>query len=86
MNPFSSQNCFPEIYTVSRPDRDRHTKLRGFNCYSEAVFGDKRRSDLDYFQECIWVEITVTDDRNFLIGNHYFAPDIKVDIKITSPL
>jgi hypothetical protein len=26
------------------------------------------------------VEITATDGRNMLIGNHYFFPDIKVDI------
>lgn len=42
---------------------------------SEAVFGIKRRSDIEYFQECLWIEITVSDDRNLLIGNHYFSPD-----------
>jgi hypothetical protein len=39
---------------------------------SEAVFGVKRRSDLEYFQECVWIEITATDGRNLLIDNHYF--------------
>jgi hypothetical protein len=36
--------------------------------------------NLNFFQECVWIEITVTDGRDLLIGNHYFAPDIKVDI------
>jgi hypothetical protein len=64
-------------------DRDCHIKLRGGGtliAVSEAVFGAKRRSDLEFFQECVWVEITVTDGRNLLIGNHYFSPDMKVDI------
>jgi hypothetical protein len=86
---FFSQNRFPEIYTIHCSDRDRHTKLRGGKALiaiSEAVFGAKRRSDLEYFQECVWVEITVTDGRNLLIGNHYFAPDTKVDIVAYKPV
>jgi hypothetical protein len=35
---------------------------------------------LNFFQECVWLEITLTDGRNLLIGNHYFAPDVNVDI------
>jgi hypothetical protein len=81
---FFSQNCFPEIYTEYRSDRDRRTKLscgKALIAISEAVLRAKRRSVLEYFQEFVWEEITVTDDCNLLIGNHYFAPDIKADIK-----
>jgi hypothetical protein len=42
---FSSQNFFPEMYTVYRSDRDCHIKLRGGGvliAVSEAVFGVKR--------------------------------------------
>jgi hypothetical protein len=82
-----SQIFFPEVYAVYRSDRDCHTKSRGGGALiaiSEVVFGVKSRSDLELFQECFWVEITLTDGRNLLIGNHYFAPDVKVDIiKIT---
>jgi hypothetical protein len=78
-----SQNLFPEVCTVHRSDRDCHTKLRGGGALiavSEADFGVKCRSDLEYFKKCVWVEITVTGGRRLLIGNHYFAPDVKVDI------
>jgi hypothetical protein len=55
------------------------TKLRGKGdliAVPEAVVGAKPRPDLECYEECVWVEITVTDDRNLLIGNHYFARDI----------
>jgi hypothetical protein len=32
------------------------------------------------FYESVWVEFTLSDGRNLLIGNYYFSPDIKVDI------
>jgi hypothetical protein len=66
-----------------RSDRDSHTTLRGgwaLTPVSEAVFGIKHRPDLEYFQECVRVEITASDSRNLVIGNHYFSPDVKVDI------
>jgi hypothetical protein len=72
MNPFPDK-IFHEIYIVYRSDRDYHTKLHGEGALvavSRAVFGSKRRSDIEYFQECVWVEITLTDVRNLLIGNH----------------
>jgi hypothetical protein len=80
---FSRQNIFSEIYTAYGSDRDCHTKLHGGGAsivVSETVFGAKLRSDLEYFQEYVWVEITVADGRNLLIGNHSFSPDIMVDI------
>jgi hypothetical protein len=64
---FSSQNCIPAIYTVYRCDRYCHTKLRGGGALiavSESVFGARRRSDFEYFHECVWVEITTTGGRN----------------------
>jgi hypothetical protein len=80
---FSSQKIFREIYTVYRSAGDCHTKLRGRGAsiaVSEAVSGPKLTSDFEYFQECVWVEITVTDGRNLLTDNYYFTPHIKADI------
>jgi hypothetical protein len=37
-------------------------------------------TDLETTDECVWVEITVADNNNLLIGNHYFAPDCDVKI------
>jgi hypothetical protein len=36
--------------------------------------------DLEYFQECVWVEITVTDGRKLPVGNYYVTPDIKINV------
>jgi hypothetical protein len=75
---------FPRIYIVYHSDRGCHTKLHGRGALidvSESDFGIKRRSDLEYFQEGVWVEITVINGCNLLIGNHYFTPNIMVDIK-----
>ncbi|PNF19791.1 hypothetical protein B7P43_G14658 [Cryptotermes secundus] len=80
---FSTQDFFPGTYTVYRSDRDCIDKLRGggvLTAVSDTVFGIKRRPDLEFFHESVWVEATLSDGRNLLIGNHYFAPDIKVDI------
>jgi hypothetical protein len=79
---FSSQNICPKIYTVPHSDRDCHTNSSGggaLPAVSEAVFGVTYRSHLQYFQECVWVEITVTDGYNLFTDNH-FTPDIKADI------
>lgn len=38
-------------------DSDCHTKLHGGGLLiaeSAAIFGTRRRSDLKYFQECVW--------------------------------
>jgi hypothetical protein len=83
------QSIFPpEMYTVYRSDRDCDTKLRGWGdliAVSEVVFGVKRRPEFECSEECVWLEITVIDDRNLLSGSRYFPPDVKVDIiKITS--
>jgi hypothetical protein len=62
----------PNIYFVYRFGRDCHTKLRGGGiliAVSEAVFGAKLRSYLEYSQKCVRVEITVTDISNLLTGN-----------------
>jgi hypothetical protein len=41
--------------------------------------GVKHRTALESSEECVWVEITVTDSCNLLIGNHCLTPDVKVD-------
>jgi hypothetical protein len=35
------------------------------------------RHDLEYCNECVWVEIHTLNSFNLLIGNHYFPPDAK---------
>jgi hypothetical protein len=48
-----SQKNFPELYAVYRSDRDCHTKSRSGGALiaiSEADFGVKRRSDMDFFR------------------------------------
>lgn len=47
---------------------------------SNTVSGATRGPDLEFFPESVWVEITLSDGRDLLISNHYFAPDIKVDV------
>jgi hypothetical protein len=37
----------------------------------------KHRKDLEFCEECVWVEIPTLDGFNLLIGNHYFSPDCK---------
>jgi hypothetical protein len=79
---FSTHKFFPETYTVYRSDRYFHDKLRGgvLTAVSNIFFGVKRRPDLDFFHESVWVAFTLSDGRNVLFGNRYFAPDIKVNI------
>lgn len=79
---FSNSNFFPETYSIYRSDRNCLDKLRGggvLTAVSNTVFGAKRRPDLESFEESVWVQIALSDGRDLLIGNHYFAPDIKVD-------
>jgi hypothetical protein len=45
---------------------------------AEAVFGIERKSDLEYFQEYVWIYITIPDGRNLLISNHYFSQTASV--------
>jgi hypothetical protein len=40
----------------------------------------KRRQDLQFFDECVWVEFPTYKGPNSLIGNNYFSPDVKADI------
>jgi hypothetical protein len=59
------------MYTVYRSDTDCHIKLRcggALIYFSEADFGAKRGSDLEYFQEYVWMEITVTDGLSCLLA------------------
>jgi hypothetical protein len=80
----SHYNTFlPEIYTAYRSDRGCRTKLRGGGelvAVSEAVVGVKQKFKLEYFQECLYVQISVTAGRNLLIDNNYYSLDVTVDI------
>jgi hypothetical protein len=47
---------------------------------SSEVRSHKRRFDLEFCDEYVWVEIPTFDGLNLLIGNHYFPPDTKPEI------
>jgi hypothetical protein len=45
---------------------------------SRSFRGVKQRYDLETTDECVWVEITVAEYSNLLIGNRYFARNCDV--------
>jgi hypothetical protein len=66
-------NLFPDCYTVFRSDRAFVNKTCGGGVLidlSSRVRSYKRRYDLEYCDECVWVEIPNLDRLNLLIGNH----------------
>jgi hypothetical protein len=76
-------NLFPDNYTVFRSDRVSSVKTRGGGALialSSRIRSFKRRHDLESYEECVWVEIHISDNHNLLIGNHYFPPDTKPDV------
>jgi hypothetical protein len=73
-------NLFPDCYTVLRSERPSVNKTLGGGvliALSSRVRSYKRRHNLEYCEECVWVEIPTLDGFNLLIGNHYFPPDAK---------
>jgi hypothetical protein len=71
-------NLLPDGYTVFRSNRVSTTKTRGggvLTALSSKIRTCKRRHDLEFYDECVWVDILTLDNLNFLIGNHYFPPD-----------
>jgi hypothetical protein len=83
---FSSSNFFPYNYAVYRSNRDSADKSRGGGvliAVSNIVSGVRRGPDLELFPESVWVEISLPDGRNLLIGNHYFAPVLRSTLLIT---
>jgi exonuclease III len=74
---------FPDSCTIFRSDRVSSTKSRGggvLTAVSSRVRSFKRRYDLQFYEECVWFEISTQNGRSLLIGNHYFPPDIKSEI------
>jgi hypothetical protein len=39
--------------------------------------------DLEIYSECVRVEITIGEGKNFLTDKHYFSPDIKRKLLLT---
>jgi endonuclease/exonuclease/phosphatase (EEP) superfamily protein YafD len=71
---------FPSCYTVFRSNRASVSKTRCGGvliALLSRVQSYKRRYDLEYSDECVWVEILTSDGLNQLIVNHYFFPDTK---------
>jgi hypothetical protein len=74
-------NLFPDYYTVFRLDRLSVNKTRGVGALialSPRVRSHKRRYDLEFCDECVWVEIPTFDGLNLLIGHHYFLPTLNL--------
>jgi hypothetical protein len=68
------------FYTVFRSDRASVNKTCGGGvliALSSGVRSYKRRYDLEFYDECVCVEIPTSDGLNLLIGNYYFPPDTK---------
>jgi hypothetical protein len=79
-DPCYYHSLFPDCYTVFRSDRASVNKTRGGGvliALSSRVRPYKRRYDLEFYDECVWVEIPTLDRLNLLIGNHYFPLDTK---------
>jgi hypothetical protein len=71
---------FPDSFTIFRSYRVSSSKSRGGGvliAVSSRFRAFKRRDDLQFYEECVWVEISTQNNRNLLIGNHYFPLDIK---------
>lgn len=70
--------CFPDCYTVFRSDRNYLTKeVRyggGVLIAVKKCLQSHRRSDLEVYDESVWVEIELKKQPNLLIGNIYFPP------------
>jgi hypothetical protein len=65
---------------LRRSDRASINKTRGGGvliALSPRIGSCKRRYDLEYCDECLWVEIFISDGLNLLLGNDYFPPDAK---------
>jgi hypothetical protein len=73
-------NLFPDCYSVFCSDRAFVNKTCGGGvliALSSRVHSYKRRYDLEFYDECVWVEIPTLVGLNLLIGNHYFPPNTK---------
>jgi hypothetical protein len=80
---FVDHSLFPESYTVYSADRVYDSIQSGGGALiaiSETVMGVKRQSDLEFCEQCVWVELPVSDGFSLLIGNNYSSPDTKADI------
>jgi hypothetical protein len=80
---FINHNLFPESYTVYRADRVYDAIQSGGGALTEisdTVMGVKRQSELEFCEECVWIELPMSDGFRLLNGNHYFSPGTKVDI------
>jgi hypothetical protein len=80
---YFDHKLFPDSYTIFHSDRVSSSKSRDggvLTAVSSRVRSFKRRYDLQFYEECVWVEISTQNGRSLLIGNHYFPPDIKLEL------
>jgi hypothetical protein len=66
-------NLFHESYMVFRSDWVSANKKRGggvLTALSSRIRSFKRRYDLEFYDECVWIENPTLDSINLLIGNH----------------
>jgi hypothetical protein len=77
------RNLFPDNFHIFPSDRVSSKKSRDGGvliAVSSKFRACKRRYDLQFYDECVWVEIPTQNGRNLLIDNHNFSPDTKPDI------
>jgi hypothetical protein len=73
-------NLVPVCCTVLRSDRVFVNTTRDGGlliALSSRVRSHKGRYDLEFCDECVWVEIPTFDGLNLLIGSYYFPPYTK---------
>jgi hypothetical protein len=75
MNPYSV-NFFRLIYILYIVLIETVAKLRiegALVAASEAVFDENHIHDVECFEECVWLEITMADGRNLLIWQSFLS-------------
>uniref|UniRef100_A0A6B0V325 Putative rna-directed dna polymerase from mobile element jockey-like protein n=1 Tax=Ixodes ricinus TaxID=34613 RepID=A0A6B0V325_IXORI len=82
LNEFcTSSSYFPSQFSVFRTDRN-YTELVKYGggvliaCMTD--FYLIRRTDLETYRECVWVEIPASDGLNYFVGCYYFPPNSDV--------
>ena len=72
-------NLFPKFYSVFLSDRKSSSKTRGGGVLVDVnskFCGFKREYDIQFYEQCVWVELSTLNGENLLIGNHYLPPDV----------
>jgi exonuclease III len=70
------RNLYPDNFYFFRSDRASSSKSRRGGvliAVSSKFRACKRRYDLQFYDNCVWVEIPTQNGSSLLSGNHYFS-------------